>query len=347
MPELRKDPIVGRWVIIATERARRPGSFIDTKEATSHAAEETCPFCHGNISPLFTLNREKQKHAAWDISVIPFKNSYFKMNTPCVRETHGLYNVVNGFGTHEVVVETPRHIANMADLELDQIALVFETYRHRLAELEKNPQFRFAIAYKNYKTSAGGRNIAHARSHIIATPVNPLRIKEKLRGAKEYFERNHACVYCDLIKNEIKEKKRVIHENKHFIALSPFASRFLFEVLILPKKHHCDFAKGVAGQEWDLAKILKDILLRFKVGLDDPSYNYVLQTAPFRRPNQKGRFKTIEQDYHWHIELIPRLTRAAGFEKGSGFYICPIPPELTAEFLREVEVEKGVPAWAS
>jgi UDPglucose--hexose-1-phosphate uridylyltransferase len=123
--------------------------------------------------------------------------------------------------------------------------------------------------------------------------------------------------------------------------VTPFAPRFLFELLIIPKKHHCDFTKGVAGQEEDLARMLKDILLRFKEGLDDPAYNYVIQTAPFRRTQKGGKWQTIEKDYHWHIELMPRLTEAAGFEKGTGFYICSIPPEDTAEFLREVQISWG------
>ena len=131
----------------------------------------------------------------------------------------------------------------------------------------------------------------------------------------------------------------MIVENDHFIAITPFAARFLFEVWIIPKKHSCDFAKGILGIEKDLAAILKDMLTRVKVGLNDPAYNYVIHTAPFRREEElKKQYKTIVEDYHWHIELMPRLTRVAGFEKGTGFYICAVPPEKMAEFLREVQI---------
>jgi UDPglucose--hexose-1-phosphate uridylyltransferase len=141
-----------------------------------------------------------------------------------------------------------------------------------------------------------------------------------------------------LIQQELNDKRRVVKETEHFIAITPFAPRFSFEVWIIPKRHHCDFAQGVLGIEDDLAGLLKETLLRLKKGLEDPAYNYVIQTAPLRRDTDKNRWRTLEEDYHWHIEVMPRITRVAGFEKGSGFYICSIPPEHTAEYLREVEI---------
>ncbi|MEW6171406.1 MAG: galactose-1-phosphate uridylyltransferase, partial [Candidatus Omnitrophota bacterium] len=172
---------------------------------------------------------------------------------------------------------------------------------------------------------------------LIATPVTPKRVKEELEGSKRYFDYHERCIFCDLIKQELEQKDRLILDIDGFIAIAPFASRFPFEVWILPKDHSCDFIKLTPDHRKYLATVIKKILLKLKVGLKDPPYNYILHTAPFRRP-KGGYWKTIDQDFHWHIEIMPRLTRVAGFEWGTGFYICPLPPENAAKFLREVEV---------
>jgi UDPglucose--hexose-1-phosphate uridylyltransferase len=342
MPELRRDPVVDRWVIIAMERARRPSNFVNTHPNffDKNVQEQACPFCNNQDQTIFSLKDEKSEHhdSPWDVKVVESGTPVVRLSEKFKRRGYGLYDVVNGYGAHEVVIETPRHIANMADLSINQIRLVIKTYTARFHTLEKVTNSQYVLAFKNYGWAAGSRLIGHSRSQIIATPVNPLRIKEKLIGAKRHFEYHDRCLYCDLIRQELKTKERIVTETAFFIALTPFAPRFPFEVWIFPKKHHCDFAKGIIGQEEDLAILLKDILSRFKVGLGDPAYNYIIQSAPFHSGKRSDKWKTLEQDYHWHIELMPRLTQAAGFEKGTGFYICPIPPEATAEYLREVQV---------
>jgi len=340
MPELRKDPVVGRWVIIATERARRPGNIVDSSENTFNGEAGACPFCHNTDPVIYSVKNPKDPSAAeWAVRVVPSGTPILQPRPYCSRSGHGLYDVMSDFGTHEVVIETPHHIANVADLEEHQVQLVLNTYVARIEDLRKNPNYKYALPYKNYGWVAGARRIGHARSQIVATPVNPLRVKEKLVGAKKYFDYHERCVYCDLLRQELKSRERVIIESDHFVALTPFAARFLFEIWIVPKRHHCDFAEGVIGYENDLAWILKTLLLRIKIGLEDPAYNYVIHSAPFlREADRKTKWKTIEEDYHWHIEIMPRLTRVAGFEKGTGFYICPVPPEDMAEFLRGVEL---------
>jgi UDPglucose--hexose-1-phosphate uridylyltransferase len=335
MPELRKDPVVGRWVIIATERARRPGNVIDAqRNSFDHDGE--CPFCNNQDPEILVL--EDKASPKWSVRVVPSGTPILKSNGGLNRRAHGLYGVVNDYGAHEVVIETPEHVANIADLDVNQIRRVLEAYVIRFNALQKDPNHQYVIAYKNYGWSAGSRKIGHSRSQIIAAPVNPLSIKEKLSGARKYFLYHERCLYCDLIQQELNDKRRVVSETKHFIAITPFAPRFSFEVWIIPKRHHCDFAQGVLGVEDDLAGLLKETLLRLKKGLEDPAYNYVIQTAPLRRETDKNRWRTLQEDYHWHIEVMPRITRVAGFEKGSGFYICSIPPEHTAEYLREVEI---------
>lgn len=330
MPELRKDPIVGRWVIIATERARRPGTLVDT--SANHPKDETsqCLFCNNQDAPLFTLG---------DAKVVPYRKSFLTTEQKFSRHRHGLYEVINGYGLHEVVIETKQHEANMANFSVEQIKNIFQIYAQRLTEFEKNSTIQFALAYKNYGSSAGSRKIGHARSHIIGTPVNPIHLIDKLLAARDYFIAQRKCIYCDLITQETDNQSRIIMETHHFVAFAPFAARFLFEVWVLPKEHHCDYTEGVQGKEEDLAYMIKTILTKFKVGLDDPSYNYMIQTAPFRRGlSVAKKWKTLKDDFHWHIELMPRLTQIAGFEKGTDFYICPIPPEKTAEYLRKVKI---------
>lgn len=343
MPELRKDPIIGRWIIVATERARRPGNFVDPGE--NAFIEKPCPFCEhkeNQTPPEIYAIREKHSQANgpdWKVRVVPSINPFLRIEGGIQPRGKGLYDAMDALGAHEIVIETPKHIHNMADLETRQIELTFETYIARINDLEKDARFKYVLPYKNYGWSAGGGKIRHSRSQIIATPVNPMRVKEELVGARDYFDIHKHCVYCDLIHQELKSEKRIITETDHFVALAPFASRFPFEIWILPKHHRCDFSKTPAAQLLDLSYILKIILLRLKVGLEDTAYNYVIHSAPFRRKSSKvAQWKTIEADYHWHIEVMPRLTHVAGFEKGTGFYICPIPPENVAEFMREVEI---------
>ena len=345
MPELRKDPIVGRWVIIATERAMRPGNIVDFNGSGKEDKSDECPFCehHESMVPpeiCAIRDHHSQANAAgWKVRVVPSRKPFLKIESHFQRRGHGLYDVVNGFGAHEIIIETPQHIANMADLDVPQIQLVIQTYVIRYNDLERNPQLKFVMAYKNFERTLGPGKAAHSRSQIIATPVNPMRTKDKLIGARHYFQYHDRCIYCDLIHQEKEAQKRLVLETEHFIVLTPFASRFPFEVWILPKKHHCDFAKGVTGMEGDLAKALKETLLKIKNGLNNPDYNFVVHSAPFRRERTiTTDWKTIEDDFHWHIEVMPRLTRVAGFEKGTGFYICSIPPEQTAEYLRGVKV---------
>ncbi|PIP19353.1 MAG: galactose-1-phosphate uridylyltransferase [Candidatus Omnitrophica bacterium CG08_land_8_20_14_0_20_41_16] len=341
MPELRKDPIIGRWVIIATDRAERPDQFISKPGGTP--PEKPCPFCEGAESQtpkeVYALrpHNTQPNSPGWDLRVVPSIAPFLKIEGDLDRRGKGLYDIMNGVGAHEIVVETNQHIANMADLSDKQIAKVLKCYADRIIDLEKDKRFKYVLVFKNYGKSAGGGSIRHSRSQLIATPVNPKRVKEELTGSRRYFDYHERCIFCDLIHQEIKQKDRLILDLDGFIAISPFAARFPFETWILPKKHCCDFTSQDSESFKNLGKVLKTVLSKLKKGLNDPPFNYIIHTAPFRRA-KIGYWKTIDQDYHWHIEIMPRLTRVAGFEWGTGFYICPIIPEDAAKFLRETEV---------
>jgi len=342
MPELRKDPVIGRWVIIATERARRPDQFNGRTNGTPKV-DGPCPFCEGNESQtpseIYALrpNRSAANFPGWNLRIVPSISPFLKIEGDLQRRGKGVYDLMHGIGAHEVVIETNQHIANMADLNEEQIAKVITCYIDRINDLEKDIRFKYVLVFKNYGWPAGGGRIRHTRSQLIATPVNPKRVKEELAGARLYYDYHERCVFCDLIKQELESKDRLILDIDGFIAVVPFASRFPFEVWVLPKKHSCDFTSLDSRQRLELAKTMKKVLSKLKIGLNDPPYNYVLHTAPFRR-QKAGYWKSIDYDYHWHIEIIPRITRIAGFEWGTGFYICPIAPEEAADFLRKAEV---------
>ena len=336
MPEFRQDPVIGRWVIISVERARRPGNFIDPINRCRRDDDQACDLCVKPENPVYTSG---------DICVVRSRQSSSRkeptgqapgQQTSAPNGQNGLYEVIKDVGIHETVIETPDHVSNMADLPVGRIREIVQTYVARFNEIEQNTRLTHALIYKNYGLSQFAH---HACSHIMAIPVASLEIAEKLSGAQQYFRDHKRCVYCDLVERETKDKKRIVVETDDFLAVIPFAARFLFEIWIIPKKHHADFAQGIRGQEEGLARILKIVLQKIKNGLDDTAYNWVIQTAPFRRQDAaRGKWRTIDVDYHWHVELIPRLTRMAGFEKGSGFYICAIPPEEMAEYLRDKEI---------
>lgn len=340
MPELRKDPVIGRWVIISTERDKRPDQF---SGQASDPAEKPCPFCSGNESEtppeIYAVRKggSARNTPGWDLRVVPSIAPFLRIEGDLDRKGKGIYDLMNGVGAHEIVIETNRHTANMADLSQEEIVNVVNCYIDRINDLENDERFKYVMVFKNYGWSAGGGRVRHARSQLIATPVNPKRVKEELVGARQYYDYHERCIFCDLIKQEIKTKDRVIMDLDGFIAISPFAARFPFEVWIIPKKHSCDFVNLEPDSRKYFAQMLKAVLSKIKKGLNDPAYNYVLHTAPFRR-KKMGYWKSIDYDYHWHMEIIPRLTRVAGFEWGTGFYICPVPPEDCARFLREVQV---------
>lgn len=344
MPELRRDPIIGRWVIIATERAKRPKDFAPAHE---ELPEGECPFCEGaesQTSPEIFAIRTKDTFpnaSGWDVRVIPNITPALQIGDGLSlnRRGKGMYDLMDDVGAHEIVIETPKHIANIADLEEEQIAKVMESYVDRILDLRDDHRFKYVLIFKNYGRDAGGGRVKHALSQLIATPVTPKRVKEELGGAKRYYDYKERCIFCDIINQELESKQRLITSLNGFVAFTPFASRFPFEICITSREHSCDFSSLKKEDFGKLAGILKIVLSKVKNALSDPHYNYVLHTAPFRTAKAKaGYWKTIDYDYHWHIEIIPRLTHIAGFEWGTGFYINPTPPEEAAKYLREVEV---------
>ena len=330
MPELRKDPITGRWVIIASERAKRPKDFITERGEKKGG---TCPFCPGNEAmtpPEITAWREDAGEAnsvGWKLRVIPNRYPALRIEGDPERRGEGMFDRMNGIGAHEVIIETPEHDKSLADLDEEGVALVVRAYKDRSLDLRKDARIRYVLIFRNHGESAGA-SLEHPHSQLIATPVVPKRVQEEQRGVKAYHEMRERCVFCDMVKEELSVGKRVVYENDGFAVVTPFASRFPFETWLVPKAHLTDFGGFGDAEIRGCANALKEVLRRTKAVLDDVPYNFIIHTSPLRdRDNW-------EPGLHWHIEIMPRLTKVAGFEWGSGFYINPTPPEEAAEFLR-------------
>lgn len=330
MHELRKDPVIGRWVIIASDRAGRPTDFFIDRQMPSGGS---CPFCYGSedkTPPEVLAFREAgtaPDTPGWRVRVVPNKYPALRIEGPLGRRAAGMYDLMNAVGAHEVVIESPDHQAQIADLAREQIAEVLWAYHARFTDLKKDPRFRYILIFKNQGAEAGA-TLEHTHTQIIATPVVPKRVTEEIQGSLLHFEQRERCIYCDIIHQEMDSQVRLVSHNEHFVVLEPFASRFPFETWILPRRHSAYFEALQRHEVEALADALRDALRRMKHALDGPPFNYVLHTSP-ARGDGVGEF------YHWHLEIMPKLTRVAGFEWGSGFYINPTPPEVAAAALRE------------
>jgi UDPglucose--hexose-1-phosphate uridylyltransferase len=238
-----------------------------------------------------------------------------------------LYDKMNGIGAHEVIIETPNHEETLSTMPLERFQDVLRAYRDRIVDLSKDPRFRYILIFKNQGRSAGA-SLEHSHSQLIALPVIPEIASEELNGSKKYFSYKDRCVYCDILRQEQEQKIRLICENDEFLVTAPFAPRQPFEVWILPKNHNADFTQITEHQNRSLAEIFSETLKRMDKALNKRPYNFMLHTSPVKENHQEY--------YHWHFEIVPKLTRIAGFEWGSGFYINPTPPEDAAKFLRDV-----------
>jgi len=331
MPELRKDPITGRWVIISTERAKRPHDFM---RETVTLKGGFCPFCYGNedkTPPEILAYRENGNNApnspGWNLRVVPNKFPALQIEGDMGRKGEGLYDKMNGIGAHEVIIETPKHDATIPTMTDHEVESIFWAYRDRLIDLKRDKRFRYILIFKNHGAAAGA-SLEHTHSQLIALPIVPKRVREEVTGSKNYYQMKERCIYCDIVKQELEDGVRVITENEAFLAVSPYAPSFPFETWILPKYHESSFEESLRLEYKHLARITKDVMRRIDIALEQPAYNMIIHTSPIAEVNNDY--------YHWHIEIMPKLTKVAGFEWGTGFYINPTPPEEAAHFLREV-----------
>ncbi|MFQ5655985.1 MAG: galactose-1-phosphate uridylyltransferase [Candidatus Methylomirabilales bacterium] len=328
MSELRKDPITGRWVIISAERGRRPSDF---GGEPSPRPSRPCPFCPGNeekTPPEILAYRNDggtPNSPGWSVRVVANKFPALVAEGDLNREGEGIYDRMSGVGVHEVIIETPNHEEDLTTMSESQIEDVLWAYRDRICDLGKDPRLQYVLIFKN-RGEAAGASLDHPHSQLIATPIIPERVQEEMDGARQYYDSKQSCVYCDMIRQELAQQKRVVSVNEHFVAITPFASRFPFETWILPQAHDAFFEDAGKQEHLSLARILQEVLRRLERVLVNPPYNFVVHNSPLRGYDHLP--------YHWHLEITPRITRVAGFEWGTGIYINPSAPEEAAQSLQ-------------
>ncbi len=329
MTQLRRDPIVGRWVIVEVEKPWKPEDFA----VAPHAYEEItrCPFCAGNermTPPEITAVRPDTSAPdtpGWQVRVVPNKFPALQIEGELDRRGDGLYDRTNGIGAHEIIVETPEHAKDLPDLTYEEVRLVLETYAKRSADLQKDARFKYMMLFRNYGIAAGA-TLDHNHAQLIALPMIPKNVLEELDGSAAYFEYRERCIFCDILHQEKEDEERILEENDAFVAFCPYVSRFPFEIWILPKEHKDFFCRSTPQELEALARILKDTLTRMRRTLNDPAYNFIIHTSPNDGQEYPG--------YHWHIEIMPRISRIAGLEWGTGLYVVPTPPEVAAHYLK-------------
>jgi UDPglucose--hexose-1-phosphate uridylyltransferase len=332
MPELRKDPVTGRWVIISTERRKRPSDF--RLENRPFEPAVFCPFCEGNepYTPREVLCYRRGGGAngpGWDVRVVPNKFPALEVEGTLDRQGEGLFDKMSGVGAHEVIIETPEHGQSLATLPVVAIERVLWAFRERVLDLKQDTRFKSILIFKNHGIAAGA-SLEHPHSQLIALPIVPRTMRDEVAGARVHFDLKDRCVFCDIVRQEQESRTRVISENAEFLAVSPYAPRFAFETWLLPKRHGAAFEDAARHEYESLARMLKETLQRMNRTLLSPPYNLIIHTAPFGTPG-------LEPVYHWHLEIMPKLTKVAGFEWGKGFYINPTSPEEAAQVLREAE----------
>jgi len=334
MPELRKDPVLGRWVIVSSERAKRPSDFGEDCSVEASKGPMFCPFCEGNESktpPEILCYRDEGTQPngpGWSLRVVPNKYPALQIEGNLDKKGVGIYDRMNGIGAHEVVIETPQHCASLTALDDASARDVFRACRDRLVDLRGDPRMVCGMVFKNVGEAAGA-SVEHTHTQIIVTPVVPRTVQQEMDGCKRFFDYRGRCLFCDVVEQERSDGTRIVAESGRFVAFNPYASRFPFETWVVPRAHESHFERLSDDDAGDLGHIMRVTLGKIEKALCRPPYNYMIHTAPLPTPSL--------EHYHWHIEIIPRLTRVAGFEWGTGFYINPVPPESAAAYLREVE----------
>jgi UDPglucose--hexose-1-phosphate uridylyltransferase len=332
MPELRKDPLSDIWVIFSPERKLRP--LVNPSAGEDVLGPGNCPFCEGNESmtppeiDAVRDNRHEANQPGWRVRVIPNKYPALRAEGHLVKESEGFYDKISGIGAHEVVIETTSHSKGIDRLETEAVTAILLTYKRRILDLKRDPRFRYIQVFKNHGVQAGA-SLFHPHSQVVAMPVVPARVKERLIHAETHFNTKNRCFFCDMIHDDARQRKRVVAESNDYIVISPYAARLPYELAIYPRAHGAFFEETAAEKLHTLAVVLKDTMIKINKVLERPSYSLILYNAPLGR---------VYADYfHWHLEIVPFVLGANGFALGTHAYINPILPEEAAAILNPRE----------
>jgi len=333
MPEIRLNIATNDWVIIATERAKRPDEFkkVKNEKRTLPPSLDTCPFCPINEEDkdCVEIASIRDLNGKWLVRSVANKFPALSCDGEPETAIKGLYRTMNGVGAHEVIIESPIHNLTTALYDIPHIVKIVEMYQSRYIELSKDPRLAHIIIFRNHGESAG-TSIEHPHSQIVATPIVPKQITDRMRYAREYHEKLGECVYCRMLADEIASEDRIVAENEYFTAFEPYASFSPFHTWILPKTHRSSFGEISREEITDYAAILKETMARLYYGIGNPDFNYCIRTSPINEKNTEY--------YHWYTAIVPRLSKPAGFEMGSGMFINTSLPEQCANFLKEVTI---------
>lgn len=330
MPELRQDVVTGQWVVVATERAKRPTDFVKPCAAVEPDDLEKCPFCpgHERMTPLEVLairpSDGEPNTPGWQVRVFPNKYPAFETGEdqgPCGE----MFPRRPADGSHEVIVHSPDHYAGLATMPAEEVELVLRVYRHRYKVNCEDPHVKYVHIIVNHGRESGA-SLEHSHSQLFGVPLVPPLVAEELEGAARYAEAGGECIFCRIISDELSARERVVARNHEFVALAPFASKLPFEVWILPRRHSESFDTIDEGQLGEFAEILRDVLGRYLDKFDNPPFNYYIHTAPCDGEGYPY--------FHWHLEVVPKLTTPGAFELGTSMMINITAPESSASFLK-------------
>lgn len=334
-PEFRRDPVTGRWVIVAPERSLRPMALEGAEPRHRAGIEERpCPFCAGQEAQtpneVFAIRQPGTlpDSPGWQLRVVP--NMYPAVRGDANPSPGGglgdsFFTRLPGSGCHEVVIESPEHVSNPALLPDDLFRDLFIAYRERLLAHAANPGLQYVSAFKNVGAEAGA-SLGHCHSQLVAMPLVPDLVQQELRGSENYFNQTGCCVFCDIVKHEFADGSRVVAETANLVAVAAYAGRFSHETWVLPKDHASRFEAITDALAAELAGLMKRLVRALDLVLAEPAYNWFLHAAPLRSPELSH--------YHWHFEVMPRTSRPAGLEWGTGCFVNAVAPETAAAELR-------------
>jgi UDPglucose--hexose-1-phosphate uridylyltransferase len=324
--ELRKDILLGRWIEVLSE-SKAPSEYSVPEDQNPGTGCIFCPEGEHALQEIAAIRVDGR----WQVRAVPDLSPLFQIEGELGRKGAGIYDRMNSIGADEIIIESPDHNARPWEAA-EQVIRIISLYKSRMSDLSRDSRLRYILIHKD---SGSRASYSHPVSRITAIPVIPKKVKDELDGAKQYFAYKERCIFCDIINEELTVGERVVFETRHFIAFIPYAPQFPFETWIMPKRHSCAFHEIDYPETEDIGVMLMTALSKLCSLFGDLPFSYFIHTAPNMIP-RRNHWHTLGEDYHWHIEIIPRLTLAGSFELGSGFYILPTAPERAAKYLREV-----------
>lgn len=353
--EIRINPIVPtESVLVATARGMRPKNAEERVERDTRAVVDTCPFCRGNEDRTPPQIKSYPENGDWDIRIVPNLYPVLGDDRSQTNIAFGLQQVIDGYGRHEVVIDNPSHGIALHEMSREHLANLFAVYQQRMAELyASDPRLKYVLIFKNFGAAAGA-SIAHTHSQIIATPVVPENVQNEVHHSREYHRKYSHCVFCSLIdealtyeatiydrdsgqiRRKINVGQYVVERGERFVAIKPFASRFEWEIHILPLAHQADFLRATREDLADFANVLRRTMARLDKVVGGVQYNFFLHSVP-----HGGDFNSCQESYHWHLEICPRTSIPTGFELGSGLFVSTVSPESAAAALRDAKIDEA------